>query len=501
MAISVAVDATQVARVVGIKTTYKDLRGGATVYTPQRIAVLAQGNTASTYALTKKTVTSALEAAATYGYGSPIHHTVLQLLPTNGDGVGTIPVTVYPLDDDAAGVAASGDITPSVTTAVQSTYKIVVNNIDSVQFTVPAAATVAQICTLATAAINAVVEMPVIATDNTTDVGLASKWKGLSANDIYVEVSGPTDQGVTYAITQPTGGLANPDATAINAALAQVGNVWETMLINALNYDDTTALDALFTFGEGRWGALVKKYMVSFTGCTEATVATAYAISDARKTDYVNGQFNCPGSNDLPFNVAARGVARVAQQANNNPAVDYAGLKLTGLTPGLDSQQWDNVKKQAAVLAGCSTVDVIDGVVTLSDVVTFYHPTGDPLPAYRYVVSIVKLQNVLFNLDLMVTTGGYDGAPLIPDGDSTTNPAAKKPKMLKADMAAVINALALDAILSDPAAAIATIQTGINEANPNRLDGSVTIQLSGNVNVISLDNNFGFYFGVAALAA
>ncbi len=74
---------------------------------------------------------------------------------------------------------------------------------------------VADIITAATAAINATLEMPVIATDATpgtsTEVGIASKWAGTSANDIVIEIVGPTTAGVSFAITQPVGGLVNPD--------------------------------------------------------------------------------------------------------------------------------------------------------------------------------------------------------------------------------------------------------------------------------------------------
>ena len=60
MAISTAVDASAVARVVGIRTEFVDLRGGRVTLLPQRIAVIGQGNTASTYPTTKLQVTSAL---------------------------------------------------------------------------------------------------------------------------------------------------------------------------------------------------------------------------------------------------------------------------------------------------------------------------------------------------------------------------------------------------------------------------------------------------------
>ena len=98
MAISTAIDASAVARVVGIKTEFVDLRAGAAILLPQRIALVGQGSTAATFATTKRRVTSSTEVGQLYGFGSPVHLAALQLLPLNGDGVGSIPVTVYPFD-------------------------------------------------------------------------------------------------------------------------------------------------------------------------------------------------------------------------------------------------------------------------------------------------------------------------------------------------------------------------------------------------------------------
>ena len=249
MAVSSAVDASAVARVVGIKTIFKDLRAGGILFLPQRIAVVGQGSTASTYATTKRQVTSALEVATLYGFGSPLHLAALQLFPNNGDGVGTLPVTVYPLVDDGSGVVSTGDITPGGTQLVAASYIVRVNNIDSEAFVINASDSVATIVTAMTAAVNAVLEMPIIAVDGTTKLDVTSKWKGTSANDIFLEVVGSTTAGTTFAFTQPVGGLVNPD---VDTALNQVGDIWETMALNCMDVADTATLDKYDTFGEGR---------------------------------------------------------------------------------------------------------------------------------------------------------------------------------------------------------------------------------------------------------
>lgn len=498
MPISTAVDASAVARVVGIKTEFKDLRGGNILFLPQRIAVVGQGNSLASYPATKQQVTSAIAAANIYGYGSPIHLACKQLFPVNGDGVGTIPVTILPLEDDAAGVASVGDITPSGAQTEAASYKVRINNIDSEEFVIDAGATVAAVVASITAAVNAILDQPMIAVDNlSTKVDLTSKWEGTSANDLYIEVVGPTT-GFAFAITQPVGGLVNPD---VDTALALVGNVWETFVLNCMDVADTTTLGKYATFGEGRWGALVRKPCIVFSGNTKTTVALATAESNARTTDRTNAQLVAPGSNDLPFVVAARQLARIAVVANNNPPHDYGSQDASGLVPGTDGEQWTYADRDEAVKKGSSTIEVKDGVINISDTVTFYHPAGDPIPAYRFVVDIVKVMNILFNLDLIFATAEWDGAPLIPDDQPTANRSAKKPKTAVAAVSAMLDSLGLNAIISDPETAKANTFAEIDAGNPKRLNVSTTVQISGNTNIISVDFNFGFFFGTPTVVA
>jgi phage tail sheath gpL-like len=289
-------------------------------------------------------------------------------------------------------------------------------------------------------------------------------------------------------------GATNPSVTA---ALAQVGDVWETMFLNCLDVADTTTLAEYAAFGEGRWGALVHKPCIFFTGNTATTVANAIAVPDARKTDRTNGQFVAPASNDLPFVVAARQLARVLKVANNNPPTAYGGQKATGLVPGADGSQWLYTQRDTAIKGGSSTISVVDSIVTLEDIVTFYHPTGDPLPAYQYAVDIVKIQNILYNIDLIFSEASWKSAPLLPDDQATTNPNARKPKDAKAALASLVDSLGLEAIISDPATAKDSIVAVINSTNPKRLDMALTVALSGNTKIKSVDLFFGFFFGTA----
>lgn len=485
------IDTSARASALGIGTEFKDLREGGAPALPQQIAVFAQGSSASTYDLDKWVATSAGAAGAKFGYGSPIHLALRELLPANGDGVGTIPVTVYPLEDAYEAVAAVGTITPTGTQTAAGTVRVRVSGVLSAPFVVGVSETIASICDKIVAAVNAVLEMPVIATDGTTDVDLTAKWAGVTGNDLVVEVVADA-LGVTYAVTQPTGGLLNP---AVDDALELVGESWETMALNALGISDDDALDAFQTFGEGRWDDLVHKPWVVFCGNTEAVFATATAVTDARTDDRVNCQLVAPGSVNLPFVVAARQLARIARMANNNPATGYRAQRATGLIPGTDAEQWDYATRDLAVKAGSSTVEVKDGVVNIGDVVTMYHPTGEDPPGFRYVVQIVKLQNAIHAMNTEFAKAEWAAAPLVNDDDAVVNPNAKQPKMAKAKANAILAALGRDAILANVKASQKKTTAVIDEDNPDRLNIGVEFAVSGNTRIVAVTQTFGFNFG------
>lgn len=581
------IDVSAQARVLGIETEFKNMREGATFSLPQRIAVIGQGATDSVYSLDKRQVTSATEVGARYGWGSPLHLVARQLFPANGGGVGTIPVTIYPLEDHDSGIAAAGSITPSGLQTKAAQYRAVINGMQSELFVIPVGASVSTVCGLVGAAINAVLEMPVVISyaygtvtgtagagntgDGTisalsaangvvpggykleciaaaadggtfalrapngslvsnslvltastatpfvvgglsftvtpgaadfvvgdsfaidvpaTEVTLTSKWAGQSANAINVSIVGE-DFGTTFAIVQPAGGIANP---AVDAALALFGSTWETIVINALDIADTTALDAIEAVGEGRWGAEQHKPFVAFTGVVDADVNAATAVCAARRTDRVNAQLVAPGSPNLPFVVAARQAGLIARVANENPPTDYAKQRATGLIPGADSLQWSYAQRDQALKLGSSTIEVKDGIVAISDVVTFYRPEGDPTPAYRFVVDVMKVMNVAYNIALIFEADGWAGAPLIPNSQATVNPLARKPSSAKAAMATMFDSLGLNAIIADPDYAKKNTTASIDGQNHRRLNVEAAFKLSGNVGIIDVIQRFGFFY-------
>lgn len=470
---------------------------------PVIIALFGQVNAAvTTPDTTKRRIYSAAEVAAIAGYGSPAHLKALELFPEYGGGVGDIEVWWFPLDQPTSGDAAEGTITPSIsggTPTKAQEYAIKISGILSERFTVDVDDTVATICDSAVAAINAVPIMPVIATDNTTAVGLAAKWEGTTGNHIEVElIEYQVDSEVSCVIVQPTGGTGIPDITA---ALAQIGEQWVTHIDNQLDYTDSTELNEYMVFGQGTDGdggrrlPEVHKPLVVITGTTEPTVGTVTAVTDARTTDRVNVIATAPGSNALPFVVASAYVREIAKVDNADPAYAYNRRPLTGIEPGTDAEQWTSAQRNAAVKAGCSTVKLRDGVLQIEDVVTCYHPSGESDPIYRYVVNQAKHATIINELDLMVEENSLMGRPIVQPGQKVTNPNAISEKVVQGMLYGVIDRLGAAAIITNLDYAKEHSKVTLSSTNANRLNILLVAHVSGNAKVLSMNYMTGPYYG------
>lgn len=482
----------RVASGVAIKERYNNRGTSDGNYRPTRIAVFAQGNEGSTYPTTKRRVYSSGDAGLVEGWGSPSHLMLRSLFPQYGDGVGSIPVDLYPLEQPSGGTKASGAVAVLNNATKTQEHYVSVNNILTDRIIAVPGDNPATFATKMVAAINAVLHIPIVATDGSGSFTFELKWAGSSGNNVHIEVISPIDSEFSFTITQPIGGAGVPD---ISAALAQIGNVWETHIINALDYTDSTELDEYAQFGESRMEPKTHKELKVFTGCNVSDQSTVTAVTDARKTDRTNVILTNPGSNDLPFIIAAEQVREIARKENENPPHDYVTLKCPGLTQGPDSVQWDSDVRDAVVKMGCSTIEVKDGVVEISDVVTCYHPTGEEPPGFRYVVDFAKRGTLVNDLDLEYNGPKWLGKILIPDNQVSDNPDARKPKDGLAALYAIIEKRSKGGFISDPEYAYKNSFCNISSVNPKRLNVLLADKLSGNCNVISIDHEFGFYYG------
>lgn len=494
------VSASAVGRVTGIEVTPKNFNKGNANMLPQRLVIIGQGNDETIYDLTKYECDgSAASVGERYGYGSPLHLAAKQLYPTAGS-MATFPVTIVPVKKGDNFVAAKGSLTLiGEAASAASRITITVGGLD-ILVTVAKGATLEELNNEIVRVINAEVDRCVNAqlvagaAEEPSVIELTAKWSGALGNRIGLAVDGEIP-GIAIAVSEFANGAGVP---AVNAALASLGEVWETFILDTFDYKDgespSALLDVYEKWGEGAWGVLAKRGALVAHGCTD-DYATRTAITDARPTDRINFLIESVGAPELPFVVGARGLLDILTTADKNPAQNYKGT-LKGLKRGSDEAQEDYTVRDQAVKKGASTNIPNGSVAELNDIVTFYHPTSaGKYPAWRYVVDAVKLMNIVYNLRLITESDEVKGAPLVPDGQVTTNPAAVQPNDFKTWFANLAVSLGEAALISDVKFTIENLEVKIDTENSKRINYIFPVKVSGNVEVISGEVYFGQYLG------
>lgn len=487
------VSASAVSRVTGIEVAPKNFSSGNASMLPQRLVIIGQGNDDVLYSLDKYECDGSAESVAErYGYGSPLHLAAKQLFPTAG-AMATFLVSIIPVKKGESGFAvASGSVVVSgeATAAVSGILSI--GGLD-VQIAVAKGATAEQVATEIETAVNAELNRPITAAAEEATVTLTARWSGALGNRISLSWSGNAP-GLTFALTNFEGGAGVP---AVDAALASIGEIWETFVLDTYDYKTADGgasllLDVYQTWGEGRWSVLEKKPALVAHGCTD-DYATRTAVTDSRPSDRINFLIESVGSPELPFVVGARGLLDILTTADSNPAQDYKGT-FGGLKRGTDEQQESYTVRNQAVQKGASTNIASGSVAEINDTVTFYHPAGGgKYPAWRYVVDCVKLMNIVYNLRLITEADDVKGAPLVPDEQVTSNPAALQPKTFKTWFANLAASLGLNALISDVDFTVENIEVSIDSENSKRINYVFPVKVSGNAEVISGDVYFSQY--------
>jgi len=487
------VSTSAVSRVTGISVTPKNFNTGSAAMLPQRLVVIGQGNDDVVYD-TKKYVCqgTAYEIGQKYGLGSPLHLAALQLFPQVGAGA-TFPVTFIGVEAGESDVAATGQITVSGTATSSGSATINLGGLE-IDVVIAKGDTDTTIMTKIISAVNAEQNRVATAAQGGGIVNFTARWKGALGNRIYFELDSDVS-GVSFTVSKFANGVGVPEITD---ALTEIGtSVWETFILNTFDYKDSNGdalsiLDDYQTWGEGRWDTLTKMPALVAHGCID-DFSTRTAVSDERKTDYINFFITSVGSPELPFVVAAKGLLGMLSSADENPAQNYKNV-LSGLARGDDSAQEAYTVRNQSVMLGASTNIINGSVAQLNDIVTFYHPDSDgKYPSRRYVVDAVKLMNIVYNLRLITEADDVVGAPLVPDEQITTNPTALQPKTFKTWFRNLATSLGLNAIISDVDFTLDNITVSIDSENSKRVNYVFPVKVSGNVEVVSGDVYFGQY--------
>lgn len=508
MAVSTAISLDRISRVLGYKIR-KGVFQTTTQNLPQRIAILAEANTAEQSGLLfeAEQITSAQQAGETYGYGSPIHQIMRILRPVQGGGVGSVPTVVYPQEEADGAVAAERTITVTGTASETAIHNVVINGrtgVDGENYTVDIVSgdTEAEVASKISDAINNVLGAPVTASSALGVVTLTSKWAGATSDELSVEMrTNGTPAGLTYATADTTTGSGTAD---ISDALDLFGNTWNTIVINS--YNTSSILDQLETFNgragtenpTGRFTANIFKPFVALFGSKESTVSAIESITDARLNDMTNVLCPAPNSDGFSWEAAANCGFLFGPTMNNNPHLDISGRSYpdmpTANTAG-DFAAYEN--RDQLVKAGASTVDIVDERYQVQDFVTTYHPTGENPAQFRYPRNLMIDFNVKFGLFLLKELYVIDHA-IAGNDDTISVGNVIKPKQWRQILENYANDLSSRNLIVDAPFMQDSINISTGETNPDRLETFFRYKRSPYARVVSTTAEAGFAFGLTA---
>jgi phage tail sheath gpL-like len=332
------------------------------------------------------------------------------------------------LDEPPGGVAAFGSITVTTPPTESGTIHLYIAG-QLVVVGVIAGDTTAQVATKIEAAMDAMVDLPVIATVTTGTanvVGLTCKWKGITGNDIDLRDSYrgalageilPVGLTLTYSGSGKLGGgSGQPVMTSAIAAMAD-----EAYEYVAMPYTDGTSIDAWeFEFGfsdTGRWGWMRQAYGLVFTAYrnTYSNTIVFGATNNAGTVTYMGVEMGAPSP---VWDWAAAYTAKAARALLNDPARPLQTLELDGIFGAPKHQRFSISELNNLSQAGIATQRMgPNGVPQIMRETTSYQLNnyGHGDDAYELVTTLATLAKLIRNQRHAITSK-YPRHKLADDG-------------------------------------------------------------------------------------
>lgn len=471
---------------------------------PHRIVVLGEANNANQGALDTdaKEINSAKQAGQLYGYGSPIYSMLRILRPITNEGVGGIPVIVIPQEAAAGATSKRIRITPSGVASANGTHYVRIagrDGIDGENYTlnILAGETVADISEKIENAVNAVLAAPVDASSTDYEATLETKWRSLTAQELSVTINtGEDDLGLTYVIAQTQAGSGTP---TIAAALAQFGNVWNTIVVNGYGLQ-ATVVSALEAFNgipldvnpTGRYAGTTFKPFIAITGSLSNDPS---ATTDAKLNEVTIAVAPAPLSSGFSFEAAANMTYLFARQAQHSPQLDVAGKFYPDMpTPISIGSMATLLNRNTILKKGCSTVDLVSSKYQVQDFVTTYHPIGEEPAQYRYGRNLNLDWNVRYGYFIREQLYVVDRAISTDDAIVTVD-GVIKPKQWVAQLNDYADDLERRALIVDSDFMKVSVEVSINNLIPDRLETYFRYKRSGFARQAATTAEAGFNFG------
>ena len=394
-----------------------------------KILVIGQRLAAGTVAAGVPTsINSTSEAEAYFGRGSMLHHMLEKLKGANR----FTECWAVALDDDGAGVQASGTITVTGPATAAGTIQLYIGG-RRVKVAVADADAAADIATAIAAAINADTSLAVTAAAALAVVTVTARHKGESGNDIdlranYYQGEALPD-GVALAFVAMSGGTTNPD---ISTAITALGSEQYHTLI--MPYTDGANLTALETELSDRWGPLEMIEGHAFAGA-DGTHAELSTLGNGRNSPHLT-IMGAQDSPTPPWEIAA--IVGAVDAFEPDPARPRQTLALPGMLAPAEADRYTQAERNTHLYDGLSTFKVGGGgVCQIERLITTYQVNGQDVedPSYLDVCTLRTVAYLRYSVRVRIALKyprhklADDGTPIAP-GQAIVTPSAIRNELI-----------------------------------------------------------------------
>lgn len=439
-------------------------------------------------------VSSVSQAQQFFGRGSMLARMFAKYRGVDAAG----EVWVIPQLDNAAGVAATGQVTVTGPASGSGTINLYVAG-QLVQAGVTLGDTATAIAAALAAAINAAPDLPVTASSAAAVVAVAARHKGVLGNDItlvdsfYGSVAGESlPAGVALAYTAMAGGTANP---ALAAAVSAMGD--EPYDYVVCPYVDAASLNALQTeMGEatGRWAYNRQLYGHVYSAL-RGTLSALVTFGQTRNDPHVTVAGFEPDVPTPADEYAAVYAGCNAVFLNANVSRPTQTGELVGVKAARAGRRFLWSERQSLLNYGIATSVVQSGAVLIDRAITTYQKNAQGFTDASYLDSETLHQSAEFLRRMRLVIAKYGRHSAASDGTRFgAGAAVVTPKVMAAELDAEYRRMEEDGLVENFAAWKKARIVERDANNPNRFNLLLTPDYVNQLRIVAAVNQFRLQF-------
>jgi phage tail sheath gpL-like len=438
-------------------------------------------STGSIAAGVPKQLSSAAQARTFFGRASVLERMAIKWFANNP----ATEVWAIALDDNGAGVQATGTITITGTATASGTLNIYIAG-QRVQVAVVSGDVQNTIATSINTAIGLALDLPVTTGVSTNVVTLTARHKGELGNvDLRVnyDATEATPAGVTVTLsgTVLTAGATNPVITTAVTAMADV-----QYDVIAHPYIDTSNLALMKTELDARWGPLemIEGHAVTaMIGTFSALTAFGAARNDAHLT--IVGVKLSPTPT---YEQAAAFAGIVAYYGQIDPARPWNGLTVSGVLAPAVLDRFTQSERNLLLFDGIATQRTAsDGTVQVDRIITTYqtNSAGADDISYLDANTVLTLAYLRYSLRTRFLTA-YPRHKLASDGNRfAPGQAILTPKGAKGEVVGLFRQWEELGLVEDAAQFKRDLIAEVNASDPTRLDLRISPNIVNGLHIMA----------------